>query len=35
MAIADDGVSTAARLLDVADRQMYAVKRRRVLERTR
>jgi diguanylate cyclase (GGDEF)-like protein/PAS domain S-box-containing protein len=35
MAIADEGVSTSAQLLDLADRQMYAVKRRRVLERTR
>jgi hypothetical protein len=35
MAIADDSVSTPAQLLELADRQMYAVKRRRVLDRTR
>jgi diguanylate cyclase (GGDEF)-like protein/PAS domain S-box-containing protein len=35
MAIADDSVSTPAELLDLADRQMYAVKRRRILDRTR
>jgi diguanylate cyclase (GGDEF)-like protein/PAS domain S-box-containing protein len=34
MAIADDSTCSAAELLDVADRQMYAVKRRRVPDRT-
>jgi diguanylate cyclase (GGDEF)-like protein/PAS domain S-box-containing protein len=35
MAVADGSVSTGSQLLELADRQMYAVKRRRILDRTR